>query len=91
MYSEELLSRTLQMVRMRGDLETGEIHSYDPKTGQERYSNCEPPSGFTMEQFQMDQVVIAQWLAWQLASGGGGGREVPGSNPGKGDNLLNSD
>ena len=25
-------------------------------------------------------VVIAQWLAWQLATG-----EVPGSNPGKGE------
>ena len=32
------------------------------------------------------QVVIAQWLAWQLATG-----VVPSSNPGKGDNLLISD
>ena len=30
-----------------------------------------------------NQVVIAQWLAWQPATG-----EVPGSNPGKGKNLL---
>ena len=29
------------------------------------------------------QVIIAQWLAWRLATG-----EVPGSNPGKGENLL---
>ena len=29
------------------------------------------------------QVVIAQRLAWRLATG-----EVPGSNPGKGENLL---
>ena len=33
-----------------------------------------------------DQVIIAQWLAWQIATG-----EVPGSNPGKGENLLISD
>ena len=33
-----------------------------------------------------DQVVIAQWLARWLATG-----EVPGSNPGKGENLLISD
>ena len=33
-----------------------------------------------------NQVVIAQWLAWRLATG-----EVPGSNPGKGENLLISD
>ena len=32
------------------------------------------------------QVVIAQWLARRLATG-----EVPGSNPGKGENLLISD
>ena len=32
------------------------------------------------------QVVIAQWLAWRLAT-----RVVPGSNPGKGENLLISD
>ena len=32
------------------------------------------------------QVVIAQWLAQRLATG-----EVPGSNPGKRDNLLISD
>ena len=32
------------------------------------------------------QVVIAQLLAWQLATG-----EVPSLNPGKGDNLLISD
>ena len=31
-------------------------------------------------------VVIAQWLAWRLATG-----EVSGSNSGKGDNLLISD
>ena len=30
-----------------------------------------------------DQVVIAQWLARRVATG-----EVPGSNPGKGENLL---
>ena len=30
-----------------------------------------------------DQVIIAQWLARRLAT-----RVVPGSNPGKGDNLL---
>ena len=30
-----------------------------------------------------DRVVIAQWLALRLAT-----REVRGSNPGKGDNLL---
>ena len=35
---------------------------------------------------QWDQVVIAQWLAWRLATG-----EVPGSNPGKGEDLLISD
>ena len=29
---------------------------------------------------------MTQWLAWQLATG-----EVPGSNPGQGDNLLISD
>ena len=34
------------------------------------------------------QVVIAQWLARRLATGGG---VVPGSNPGKGENLLISD
>ena len=33
-----------------------------------------------------NQVIIAQWLAWQLAT-----VEVPGSNPDKGDNLLISD
>ena len=33
---------------------------------------------------KIDQVVIAQWLARRLATG-----EVPGSNPGKGDNLIN--
>ena len=33
-----------------------------------------------------DQVIIAQWLAWRLATG-----YVLGSNPGKGDNLLTSD
>ena len=33
-----------------------------------------------------DQVIIAQWLAWRLATW-----EVPGSNPGKGENLLISD
>ena len=32
---------------------------------------------------RIDQVIIAQWLAWQLATG-----EVPGLNPGKGDNDL---
>ena len=32
------------------------------------------------------QVVVAQWLARRLATG-----EVPGSNPGKGKNLLISD
>ena len=31
-------------------------------------------------------MVIAQWLAWRLAI-----KLVPGSNPGKGDNLLISD
>ena len=36
--------------------------------------------------FCANQVVIAQWLVWQLATG-----KVPGSNPGKGDNLLISD
>ena len=30
------------------------------------------------------EVIIAQWLAWQLATG-----EVPGSNPGEGENLIN--
>ena len=34
----------------------------------------------------LNQVVIVQWLAWQLATG-----EVPGSNPSKGDNSLISD
>ena len=34
----------------------------------------------------LEQVVIAQWLARQLATG-----EVPGSNPSKGENLLISD
>ena len=33
--------------------------------------------------FLFDQVIIAEWLAWQLATG-----EVLGSNPGKGKNLL---
>ena len=33
--------------------------------------------------FLLSQVVIAQWLARWLAT-----EEVPGSNPGKGDNLL---
>ena len=33
-----------------------------------------------------NQVVIAQWLAWRPATG-----EVPGLNPGKGENLLISD
>ena len=33
-----------------------------------------------------NQVVIAQWLAQRLAT-----REVPGSNPGKGENLLISE
>ena len=33
---------------------------------------------------RVNQVIIAQWLAWQLATG-----EVPGSNPGKGQNLIN--
>ena len=33
-----------------------------------------------------NQVVIAQWLAQRHATG-----EVPGSNPGKGENLLISD
>ena len=32
------------------------------------------------------QVVIAQWLARRLAT-----EEVPGSNPGKGENLLISE
>ena len=32
-----------------------------------------------------DHVIIAQWLARQLATG-----EVPGSNPSKGDDLINS-
>ena len=32
------------------------------------------------------KVVIAQWLAWQLATG-----EVPGSNRGKDENLLIAD
>ena len=36
--------------------------------------------------FQSNQVVIAQWLEWRLAT-----RVVPGSNPGKGKNLLISD
>ena len=31
-----------------------------------------------------DHVVIAQWLAWQLATS-----EVPGSNLGKGENIIN--
>ena len=30
-----------------------------------------------------DQVGIAQWLAWGLATG-----EVPGSNPGKGESIF---
>ena len=34
----------------------------------------------------VNQVVIAQWLAWPLATG-----EVPGSNPSKGENLVISD
>ena len=33
-----------------------------------------------------DQVVIAQWLAWRLAT-----VEIPGSNPGTTENLLISD
>ena len=33
-----------------------------------------------------NQVVMAQWLARRLAIG-----EVPGSNPGEGENLLISD
>ena len=33
-----------------------------------------------------DQVVIAQWLVQRLGAG-----KVPGSNPGKGDNLLISE
>ena len=37
----------------------------------------------TLENYQ---VVIAQWLARRLATG-----EVPGSNPGKGENLLISE
>ena len=36
--------------------------------------------------YLLDQVIIAQWVGWQLATG-----EVPGSNPGKGENLLISD
>ena len=32
----------------------------------------------------MDQAILAQWLARQLATG-----EVQGSNPGKEDNLIN--
>ena len=32
------------------------------------------------------QVVIGQWLAWRLTTS-----EVPGLNPGKGDNLSISD
>ena len=35
---------------------------------------------------KLEQVVIAQWLAQQLVAG-----VVPSSNPGKGENLLNSD
>ena len=48
--------------------------------------------GFVVTQFPQNlqtrrhQVVIAQWLARQLATG-----EVLGSNPGKGDNLLISE
>ena len=33
-------------------------------------------------QVNLHQVIIAQWLVQRLATG-----EVPGSNPGKGDNL----
>ena len=36
--------------------------------------------------FTKNQVVIAQWLAWRLAT-----EEVPVSNPDKGDYLLISD
>ena len=38
------------------------------------------------ETLLLHQVVIAQWLARRHATG-----EIPGSNPGKGDNLLISD
>ena len=46
-----------------------------------------PESGsqiFVLWTLYFDQVVIAKWLARQLATG-----EVPVSNPGKGDNLIN--
>ena len=36
--------------------------------------------------FDTKQFTTAQWLAWRLATS-----EVPGSNPGKGDNLKISD
>ena len=39
-----------------------------------------------MKRDKIYQVFIAQWLAQQLATG-----VVPGSNPGKGENLLISD
>ena len=38
----------------------------------------------SIKSFQNYQVIIAQWLAWWLATG-----EVPGSNRDKGDNLIN--
>ena len=40
----------------------------------------------TIKKQSINQVVIAQWLAWRLATS-----EVPGLNPGKGENLLISD
>ena len=42
--------------------------------------------GLSLTQRIPHQVVISQWLAWQLATW-----EVPGSITGKGDNLLISD
>ena len=38
----------------------------------------------TLQVLSLNQVIIAEWLAQGLATG-----EVPGSNPGKGDNLIN--
>ena len=41
---------------------------------------------FSFLLLMLDQVIMAQWLARQLTTG-----EVPGSDPGKDDNLLISD
>ena len=51
--------------------------------------NKEPPIIFSFKNRinkEKDQFIIAQWLAQRFAPG-----EVPGSNSGKGENLIISD